>query len=340
MDGRSACRTSLRRGRRPARPGRDLAGISSSSWRSELGPGELGPGTLAGIPHLGDATSSSWSSRRAEGDPPAGLGRGAGSPAGGESAHVGARPGPRVRRATGGGVLADPAVRPGTGWRRHWMADELEGVISRLAGNRGAASRRHFLAGRPWRHSRAGVLLMALRRGHAGARGGGGTPSAGGEDETGQLFHWRSTTTRRSSRTSRTSSGAVHGRRWPPRTRRRPSSTSLWTTATYLATLRPRCTSSDGRARPPRGDQSRPDPELRERRRDLPRPATRDPEQALVRDWGLTGVTDDKTLRPARSRTWNDFLAVAEGEAMLEDVGPGHARQPDRHLVLGHRDHD
>src|SRR5688572_6439879 len=98
------------RGRRPARPGRDPAGGGAARGGATGGSGELGPRDAGRhlAPRRRDPVRGPHEG--AEGDPlPAPTAEGTEARGGrGRLVHVGARPGPRVRRATGGGGPRGP----------------------------------------------------------------------------------------------------------------------------------------------------------------------------------------------------------------------------------------
>ena len=200
------------------------------------------------------------------------------------------------------------------------MADELEGV--RILASRATAeriTRRHFLAGSAVAVFSSGVLLAACGEDTPEPGGGGGTPSAGGEIEDRlNFFHWAEyddpevfkdfenefgATTKIDVYASNeeaiakltAASGTTGYDLVIPTGVYIPQMVELDLLEEINLDLIPNFENVD------------------EIYRDQPW----DPgnKHSVCKDWGSTGWIYDKTLVSSEINTWNDFLAVAEGEA-------------------------
>ena len=200
------------------------------------------------------------------------------------------------------------------------MADELEGV--RVLASRATAeriTRRHFLAGSAVAVFSSGVLLAACGEDTPEPGGGGGTPSAGGEIEDRlNFFHWAEyddpevfkdfenefgATTKIDVYASNeeaiakltAASGTTGYDLVIPTGVYIPQMVELDLLEEINLDLIPNFENVD------------------EIYRDQPW----DPgnKHSVCKDWGSTGWIYDKTQVSSEINTWNDFLAVAEGEA-------------------------
>ena len=200
------------------------------------------------------------------------------------------------------------------------MADELEGV--RILASRATAeriTRRHFLAGSAVAVFSSGVLLAACGEDTPEPGGGGGTPSAGGEIEDRlNFFHWAEYDDPEVFKDFENEFGAttkidVYASNEEAIAKLTAASgTTGYDLVIPTGVYIPQMVELD-LLEEINLDLIPNFENVEEIYRDQPW----DPgnKHSVCKDWGSTGWIYDKTLVSSEINTWNDFLAVAEGEA-------------------------
>ena len=200
------------------------------------------------------------------------------------------------------------------------MADELEGV--RILASRATAeriTRRHFLAGSAVAVFSSGVLLAACGEDTPEPGGGGGTPSAGGEIEDRlNFFHWAEYDDPEVFKDFENKFGAttkidVYASNEEAIAKLTAASgTTGYDLVIPTGVYIPQMVELD-LLEEINLDLIPNFENVEEIYRDQPW----DPgnKHSVCKDWGSTGWIYDKTLVSSEIKTWNDFLAVAEGEA-------------------------
>lgn len=200
------------------------------------------------------------------------------------------------------------------------MADELEGV--RILASRATAeriTRRHFLAGSAVAVFSSSVLLAACGEDTPEPGGGGGTPSAGGEIEDRlNFFHWAEYDDPEVFKDFENEFGAttkidIYASNEEAIAKLTAASgTSGYDLVIPTGVYIPQMVELD-LLQEINLDLIPNFENVDEIYRDQPW----DPgnKYSVCKDWGSTGWIYDKTLVSSEITTWNDFLAVAEGEA-------------------------
>ena len=200
------------------------------------------------------------------------------------------------------------------------MADELEGV--RILASRATAeriTRRHFLAGSAVAVFSSSVLLAACGEDTPEPGGGGGTPSAGGEIEDRlNFFHWAEYDDPEVFKDFENEFGAttkidVYASNEEAIAKLTAASgTTGYDLVIPTGVYIPQMVELD-LLEEINLDLIPNFENVEEIYRDQPW----DPgnKHSVCKDWGSTGWIYDKTMVSSEINTWNDFLAVAEGEA-------------------------